>query len=47
MKKKRNIAVWIIGALVLVIAGVAFIVAETMKQQLEYDKWKDYEDCGI
>lgn len=38
----------IIGALVVIIAGVAFIVAKIARQEQMYrDKWKDYDDCGI
>ncbi len=38
----------IIGALVLLVASVAFIVMKISQQEQMYrDKWKDYDDCGI
>ena len=45
-KKKRNSVIPVIGALVAVVACVAYIVMKfTQQQQLE-DKWSEYDDCG-
>lgn len=38
----------IIGALVLIVASVAFIVMKIAQQeQLYREKWGDYDDCGL
>lgn len=46
-KKKKNYVVPVIGALIAVVACVAYIVMKfaSQQQQLE-DKWSEYDDCG-
>lgn len=46
-KKKNNYVIPVIGALIAVVACVAYIVMKfaSQQQQLE-DKWSEYDDCG-
>lgn len=46
-KKKKNYVIPVIGALIAVVACVAYIVMKfaSQQQQLE-DKWSEYDDCG-
>lgn len=37
----------ILGAIFLVIVSVAYILFRSWSNKLYYEKWKDYEDCGI
>lgn len=37
----------ILGALFLVIASAAYILFRIWDNKLYYEKWKEYEDCGI
>ncbi len=44
--KKRSF--WtLLGALMLVIASTAFLVYKYYEEKTHYEKWKDYEECGI
>ena len=45
--KKRNMVLPIIGALVIVIIGVAYIVMKITQQKMYEDKWSEYDECGI
>ena len=44
--KKNNVVLPIVGALLAIVALVAFIVIKVTDQQAYYEKWKDYDDCG-
>ena len=35
------------GALLLVIASTALLVYKYYEEKAHYEKWKDYEECGI
>ncbi|SDA17506.1 hypothetical protein SAMN02910447_01328 [Ruminococcus sp. YE71] len=37
----------LLGALMLVIASTAFLVYKYYDDKAHYEKWKDYEECGI
>ena len=37
----------ILGALFLVIASAAYILFRIWDNKLYYEKWKEYEGCGI
>ncbi len=37
----------IIGAIFLVIISVSYILFRSWSNRLYYEKWKEYEDCGI
>lgn len=49
MEEKRKLGKWaitLIGALVLLVGSVAYIVLRMTQQNADYEKWKDYEDNG-
>ena len=35
------------GAICLVIVSVSYILFRSWSNKLYYEKWKEYEDCGI
>ena len=37
----------VIGAICLVIVSVSYILFRSWSNKLYYEKWKEYEDCGI
>lgn len=37
----------IMGALLLVIASTALLVYRFFDDKVHYEKWKDYDECGI
>ena len=37
----------IMAALFLAIASVVYIIFRSWSNKLYFEKWKDYEDCGI
>ncbi|MCR5707643.1 MAG: hypothetical protein K6G82_05165 [Ruminococcus sp.] len=37
----------VLGAIFLVISSVAYLLIRSWNNKLYYDKWKEYEDCGI
>jgi hypothetical protein len=37
----------LMGALLLVIASTALLVYKYFEDKAHYEKWKDYEECGI
>ena len=37
----------VIGALLLVVASVAYIMVKTMSDKAYNEKWKDYDECGL
>lgn len=37
----------LVGALMLVIASTALLVTKYFEDKAHYEKWKDYEECGI
>jgi len=37
----------ILGAIFLVIVSVSYILFRSWSNKLYYEKWKEYEDCGI
>ncbi|WP_198021596.1 hypothetical protein [Ruminococcus sp. NK3A76] len=37
----------IMGALLLVVASTALFVYRYLDDKAHYEKWKDYEECGI
>ena len=55
-RKKKNISpakkmfrdsLPVLGAIFLVIVSVAYILFRSWSNKLYYEKWKEYEDCGI
>lgn len=45
--QKRKSFWTMMGALLLVIASTAYLVAKYYDEKAHYEKWKDYEECGI
>lgn len=37
----------ILGAMFIAAVSVAYILIKMWTNKLDYEKWKDYEDCGI
>ena len=37
----------ILGAIFLAMVSVAYILFRSWSNKLYYEKWKEYEDCGI
>ena len=37
----------LMGAIFLAIASVVYILFRSRSNKLYFEKWKDYEDCGI
>ncbi|MBR6967893.1 MAG: hypothetical protein IKH78_05110 [Ruminococcus sp.] len=37
----------VLGAIFLVIVSVSYILFRSWSNKLYYEKWKEYEDCGI
>ena len=37
----------LMGALLLVIASTGLLVCKYYEEKAHYEKWKDYEECGI
>ena len=46
-KKMLRDSVPVIGAICLVIVSVSYILFRSWSNKLYYEKWKEYEDCGI
>jgi len=48
MDNKFDKGFWtIMGALVLVVASVTLFVYRLMSNKAYYEKWKDYDECGL
>lgn len=44
----RRRSFWaLVGALMLVVASTALLVTKYFEDKAHYEKWKDYEECGI
>lgn len=37
----------LMGALLLVVASTGFLVYKYFDEKAHYEKWKDYDECGI
>ena len=37
----------LMSALLLVVASTAFLVYKYFEEKEHYEKWKDYDECGI
>ncbi len=47
-KYSKRKSYWaMMGALLLVIASTALLVYRFFEDKAHYEKWKDYEECGI
>lgn len=46
-KSSKKSAFAVIGALVLVVASVGYIVYRVFSDRSYNEKWKDYDECGL
>ncbi len=46
-KTDKKSALYIIGALLLVVASAGYIVFKYVTERNYNEKWKDYDECGI
>ncbi|WP_294408141.1 hypothetical protein [uncultured Ruminococcus sp.] len=47
-KSSQKKSFWaLMGTLILVIASTALFVYKYLEEKEHYEKWKDYEECGI
>ena len=46
-KKMFRESLPILGAIFLVITAAAYILFRSWSNKIYYEKWKEYEDCGI
>ena len=37
----------LMGALILIIASTGWLVYRYCEEKAHYEKWKDYDECGI
>lgn len=46
-RNEKRSAWALMGALLLVVASTAFLVYKYFEEKEHYEKWKDYDECGI
>ncbi|MBO5449115.1 MAG: hypothetical protein J5994_07270 [Ruminococcus sp.] len=47
-KNSQRKSFWaVMGALILVVASTALFVYKYFEDKAYYEKWKDYDECGI
>lgn len=46
-KKAFKSGLPVVGALLLVVLSVAYIIYRTMSNRAYNEKWKDYDECGL
>ncbi|MBZ4671637.1 MAG: hypothetical protein JG769_1941 [Oscillospiraceae bacterium] len=46
-KKLLKSALPVMGAIFLVMASAAYILFRAMSDRAYYEKWKDYDECGL
>ena len=46
-KKMFRESLPVLGAIFLVITAAAYILFRSWSNKIYYEKWKEYEDCGI
>ncbi len=37
----------VLGAIIVVIVSIAYIVCRTVSNHIYNEKWKDYDECGL
>lgn len=45
IERRGNVPVFL--ALLLVVGSVAYLVFRTMSNRAYYEKWSDYDECGL
>ncbi len=46
-KSVKATAIAVVGALLLVVGAVGYIVFRVVSEHSYNEKWKDYDECGI
>jgi len=46
-KKVFGTSMAVVCALFVAITSILFVVYKSWSSKLEYEKWKDYDECGI
>lgn len=46
-KKVFNMFLPIVGAVFIAISSVLYILYKSWSNKVYFEKWKDYEDCGV
>lgn len=47
LEKSIRSSLPVVGAILLVIASVAYIIYRTLDSRAYDEKWKDYDECGL
>ncbi len=46
-RKVLNMFLPIIGAVFIAVSSILYILYKSWSNKLYFEKWKDYEDCGV
>ncbi|MDE6775026.1 MAG: hypothetical protein K2J37_01780 [Ruminococcus sp.] len=46
-KKILNMFLPIVGAVFIIVISTLYILYKSWSNKLYFEKWKDYEDCGV
>lgn len=46
-KKVLNKSLPIVGAIFIAVVSILYILYKSWDNKLYFEKWKDYEDCGV
>jgi hypothetical protein len=46
-KKVFNMFLPIVGAVFIAVSAILYILYKSWSNKLYFEKWKDYEDCGV
>ena len=46
-KKVFNMFLPIVGAIFIAVSAILYILYKSWSNKLYFEKWKDYEDCGV
>lgn len=46
-KRVLNMFLPIVGAVFIAVVSILYILYKSWSNKLYFEKWKDYEDCGV
>jgi hypothetical protein len=46
-KKVLNMFLPIVGAVFIAVSSILYILYKSWSNKVYFEKWKDYEDCGV
>lgn len=46
-KRVLNMFLPIVGAVFIAVASILYILYKSWSNKVYFEKWKDYEDCGV